>query len=47
MGDTGMEERESLNSQAASGLMEAGARMPVYFLCHGAGPWPWVPEMHD
>ena len=42
-----MEGRESLNSQAASGLMEAGARMPVYVLCHGAGPWPWVPEMHD
>lgn len=37
MVDTGMEERESLNSQAASGLMEAGARMPVYVLCHGAG----------
>ena len=42
-----MEEREGLGSQAVSGLMVAGARMPVYFLCHGAGPWPWVPEMHD
>lgn len=42
-----MKERESLNSQAVSGLIEAGARMPVYFLCHGAGPWPWVPEMLD
>lgn len=42
-----MKERESLNGQAVSGLIEAGARMPVYFLCHGAGPWPWVPEMLD
>lgn len=22
-------------------------RMPVYFICHGAGPWPWVAEMQD
>ena len=35
-----MEEREGLGSQAVSGLMVAGARMPVYFLCHGAGPGP-------
>jgi aromatic ring-opening dioxygenase catalytic subunit (LigB family) len=21
------------------------ARMPVYFLSHGGGPWPWVPTM--
>jgi aromatic ring-opening dioxygenase catalytic subunit (LigB family) len=21
------------------------ARMPVYFLSHGGGPWPWVPSM--
>lgn len=41
-----MEECESLSTQAVSGLVEAGARMPVYFLCHGAGPWPRVPEMH-
>ncbi|MBV2180753.1 MAG: dioxygenase [Castellaniella sp.] len=20
-------------------------RQPVYFICHGGGPWPWMPEM--
>ena len=27
--------------------MESNGRMPAYFLCHGAGPWPWVAEMRD
>ena len=27
--------------------MNSDGRMPAYFLCHGAGPWPWVPEMRD
>jgi len=22
-------------------------RMPVVFLPHGGGPWPWIPEMYD
>lgn len=21
------------------------ARMPTYFISHGGGPWPWIPEM--
>ncbi|MEG0053099.1 MAG: class III extradiol ring-cleavage dioxygenase [Comamonas sp.] len=25
--------------------MVQSSRMPVYFICHGAGPWPWVAEM--
>lgn len=25
--------------------MAQSSRMPVYFICHGAGPWPWVAEM--
>ena len=22
-------------------------RMPTYFISHGGGPWPWVPEMRE
>jgi aromatic ring-opening dioxygenase catalytic subunit (LigB family) len=22
-------------------------RLPTYFISHGGGPWPWLPEMHD
>ncbi|WP_120967538.1 class III extradiol ring-cleavage dioxygenase [Comamonas sp. lk] len=25
--------------------MVQSSRMQVYFICHGAGPWPWVAEM--
>ena len=25
--------------------MSTSQRMPVYFLSHGGGPWPWIPEM--
>lgn len=43
-----MHEHESLSSQrGGKGRVEEGSRLPVYFLCHGAGPWPWVPEMRD
>ncbi|MGE0397270.1 MAG: class III extradiol ring-cleavage dioxygenase [Kofleriaceae bacterium] len=27
--------------------MTKSARMPVVFLPHGGGPWPWVREMYD
>ena len=27
--------------------MHATERMPVYFLSHGGGPWPWIPEMRQ
>ncbi|KAA0917569.1 dioxygenase family protein [Aquicoccus porphyridii] len=23
------------------------ARMPTYFISHGGGPWPWIPEMRE
>ncbi|MEZ5716753.1 MAG: class III extradiol ring-cleavage dioxygenase [Paracoccaceae bacterium] len=23
------------------------ARMPTYFISHGGGPWPWVPQMRE
>lgn len=43
-----MHEHESLSSQrGGNGRLEEGSRLPVYFLCHGAGPWPWVPQMRD
>lgn len=43
-----MHKHESLSSQrGGKGRVEEGSRLPVYFLCHGAGPWPWVPEMRD
>ena len=25
----------------------ATARLPVYFISHGGGPWPWIPEMRS
>ena len=34
-------------SASVSVPMNSDGRMPAYFLCHGAGPWPWVPEMRD
>jgi len=27
--------------------MSTHQRMPVYFLSHGGGPWPWIPEMRQ
>ncbi len=42
-----MGELERLGQQADFAAKEAEARLPVYFLCHGAGPWPWVSEMQD
>ena len=23
------------------------ARMPTYFISHGGGPWPWIPQMRE
>jgi aromatic ring-opening dioxygenase catalytic subunit (LigB family) len=25
----------------------AASRLPVYFISHGGGPWPWIPEMRS
>ncbi|WPB57955.1 class III extradiol ring-cleavage dioxygenase [Xylophilus sp. GOD-11R] len=26
---------------------DATTRLPVYFISHGGGPWPWIPEMRS
>lgn len=32
---------------ASTNITTSGSRLPVYFISHGGGPWPWMPEMHD
>lgn len=27
--------------------MATNSRLPTYFISHGGGPWPWVPEMRS
>jgi aromatic ring-opening dioxygenase catalytic subunit (LigB family) len=27
--------------------MTTASRLPTYFISHGGGPWPWVPEMRS
>lgn len=27
--------------------MSASTRLPTYYISHGGGPWPWIPEMRE
>lgn len=35
----------SIAKAVPDAVAASGARMPTYFISHGGGPWPWVPEM--
>ncbi|MDB5895951.1 MAG: dioxygenase, partial [Rhodoferax sp.] len=34
-------------STAAATPLSTAARLPVYFVSHGGGPWPWVDGMRE
>ncbi|MEG0923125.1 MAG: class III extradiol ring-cleavage dioxygenase [Comamonas sp.] len=36
-----------MTTTTSATAVSSTARMPVYFISHGGGPWPWMPEMHD
>ena len=38
---------ELTSPSTSSSASAAGGRMPVYFISHGGGPWPWMPQMQE